>query len=64
MLRYGLGPWRSRFIYILDIQFLNKNPISFSARNSKINRRLIYSKHVLFYFPLQLFIWLLLFDNT
>jgi hypothetical protein len=31
-----LGPWQSRFIYSLNMQFLIKNLISFSAYNRKI----------------------------
>ncbi len=34
MLGNGLGPWRSRFIYNLNTQLLNKNHISFSALSS------------------------------
>ena len=34
MLDNGLGPWRSRFLYSLNMQFLIKNLISFSACNS------------------------------
>jgi hypothetical protein len=41
MLGNGLGPWRSRFIYKLNTQLLNKNHISFSALSSKINNRLL-----------------------
>jgi hypothetical protein len=37
----GLGPWRSRFIYKLNSQFLNKNHISFSALSSKMNKRFL-----------------------
>jgi hypothetical protein len=36
------GPWRSRFIYSLNLSFLLKNRISFSAINSRINGRLPY----------------------
>ncbi len=38
----GLGPWRSRFIYNLNTQLLNKNHISFSAVSSKMNKRLLW----------------------
>jgi hypothetical protein len=38
MLGNGLGPWRSRFIYNLNTQLLNKNHISFSALSSKMNK--------------------------
>jgi hypothetical protein len=41
MLGNGLGPWRSRFIYNLNTQLLNKNHISFSALSSKMNKRLL-----------------------
>jgi hypothetical protein len=41
MLGNGLGPWRSRFIYNLNTQFLIKNNISFSALSSKMNKRLL-----------------------
>ncbi len=41
MLGNGLGPWRSRFIHSLNMQFLFNNLISFSACNSEINRRLL-----------------------
>jgi hypothetical protein len=34
----GLGLWRSRFIYSLNMQFLIKNLISFSALSSKMNK--------------------------
>ncbi len=37
MLDNGLGPWRSRFIFNLNIQFLSK--MSYSACISKMNRR-------------------------
>ncbi len=37
----GLGPWRSRFIYNLNTQLLNKNHFSFCALFSKINKRLL-----------------------
>jgi uncharacterized protein YgfB (UPF0149 family) len=39
MLGNGLGPWRSRFVYNLNTQLLNKNHISFSALSSKMNKR-------------------------
>ncbi len=42
MLGNGLGPWRSRFIYNLNTQLLNKNHISFSALSSKMNKRLLW----------------------
>ena len=41
MLGNGLGPWRSRFIYNLNTQLLNKNHISFCALSSKMNKRLL-----------------------
>ncbi len=41
MLGNGLGPWRSRFIYNLNTQLLNKNHISVSALSSKMNKRLL-----------------------
>jgi hypothetical protein len=41
MLGNSLGPWRSRFIYNLNIHFLNKNHISVSALSSKMNKRLL-----------------------
>ncbi len=41
MLGNGLGPWRSRFIYNLNTQLLNKNHISFSALSRKMNKRLL-----------------------
>ncbi len=41
MLDNGLGPWRSRFIYNLNMQLLNKNHISVSALSSKMNKRLL-----------------------
>ncbi len=42
MLGNGLGPWRSRIIYNLNTQLLNKNHISFSALSSKMNKRLLW----------------------
>jgi hypothetical protein len=36
-----LGPWRSPFIFVLNMQFLCNNLISVSACYSKINRRLL-----------------------
>jgi hypothetical protein len=39
---HGTGLWRSRFIYIFNMQFWSINLISFSASNNKINRRLGY----------------------
>jgi hypothetical protein len=41
MLGNVLRPWRSRFIYNLNTQLLNKNHISFSALSSKMNKRLL-----------------------
>jgi hypothetical protein len=41
MLGNGLGPWRSRFIYNLNMQLLNKNHISVSALSSKMNKQLL-----------------------
>jgi hypothetical protein len=40
MLGNGLGPWRLRFIYNLNMQLLNKNHIYVSALSSKMNKRL------------------------
>ncbi len=36
-----LGPWRSRFIYNLNTQLLNKTHISVSAHSSKMSKRLL-----------------------
>jgi hypothetical protein len=44
MLGNGLGPWRSRFMYNLNTQLLNKYHISFSALSSKMNRRFVWQK--------------------
>ncbi len=37
----SLGPWRSIFIYLLNMQFLCTNPISVSVCYNKMNRRLL-----------------------
>jgi hypothetical protein len=41
MLGNSLGPWRSRFIYNLNTQLLNKSHISVSALSSKMNKQLL-----------------------
>jgi hypothetical protein len=36
-----LGPWRSMFIFILNVPFAIEKRISFSALSRKINRRFV-----------------------
>jgi hypothetical protein len=41
MIDNGLGPWRSRFVYNLNMQLLSKMSYFRFACNKKMNRRLL-----------------------
>ncbi len=44
LLGISLGPWRSMFIFVLNMLFANEKHISISALSSKMNRRLVWQK--------------------